>query len=116
MSEVLETKINVLLDKVDSIEERVENNLTSMVQKIEKSSVKNEESQLRLYNRVGELEKKDAIREVQYTNILSCLKIIQDSVEMLKGKPAKKMELINSAIIYSLTGIFLGYMLGHFVN
>lgn len=83
---------------------------------LEKDTQRNSDQHREFYGKFNDLEKKQAIVEERYNNILSVTNEIKTTVTELKDKPAKRQDTIVISIITTIIGLVLGFVFSAFIG
>lgn len=68
-------------------------------------------SRERIFDRLGMLEKRDAVQEEQYKTILSMLDSLSSKVGALEAKPAKRWENLVEKAIWAVAAAAIAFLL-----
>lgn len=84
------------------------NNIESQLDEFQ---TQNGSSHKDIYNRLGALERSEAIQGERYTAIMGKLDILTNKVEKLEQKPAKRWEAVIAAAISALVSGVVVYLM-----
>ena len=87
-----------------------------IIAELRRDAERNSEQHREFYAKFNELDKKQAIQEERYTNILQTVSETKDIVTDLKDKPTKRWETVITSIITSLVGLLIGFLLSGVIH
>lgn len=85
--------------------------VTRLERQIEDLKDSNSMSHEKIYDRLRELEKSDAVQRSEYNSIMDMLKNLTKKVDAIEAKPAKRWDGLVDKVICTLTGAVITYIL-----
>ena len=84
----------------------------SLAQQVVELQAQNSASHRELFSRLNDLEKREAVQEVQYSTILEKLDVLTQKLDALESKPGKKWESFVEKILWAVTAAVIAFLLG----
>lgn len=85
--------------------------LEQRVSALEKDMEKNSKQHGEFYKRFGQLESFQARTDEKYSNIMREIEKMQETLEELKGAPARNWNAVVSAAISGIVGAVIGFLM-----
>lgn len=86
--------------------------LDKLEQQLEEYQAQNSASHRKIFERLRELEKSDAVQDTHYKNIEAKLGKLTRTVEELRGKPGRRWDRLAETVIVLLVTAIVAFLLG----
>ncbi len=85
--------------------------LEQLTARVSELQAQNSDTHREIFGRLNNLERQEAVQEVQYSTILDKLNVLDGKVDALEAKPGKRWESIVDKVIWTVVAAVIGFLL-----